>query len=102
MLVLWSNSQFINLGCFSLACTFQPQWDSIRNEMCGRGKKEATPIHCFHYLGFIKSHCGIEMVIIPESGFKSSDVLSALLFCNTNEFSLCNEKKLETPTPHFS
>lgn len=47
---------------------------------------------CQH-LGFIKSHCGIEVVVSPDSSFKSNEVLSALLFCNTNEFSLCNEKK---------
>lgn len=44
-------------------------------------------------LGFIKSHCGVEVVVNPEDDFKSSDVLSALLFCKTNELSLCNEKE---------
>lgn len=78
----------------SLLIWVPSHWDGIRNEMGGRGKKEARPIHCFHqHLGFIKSHCGVEVVVNPEDDFKSSDVLSALLFCKTNELSLCNEKE---------
>lgn len=59
-------------------------------------RREQDPFILFtssQHLGFIKSHCGFEVVVSPESGFKSSAVLSALLFCNANEFSLCNEEK---------
>lgn len=33
------------------------------------------------------------MVVRPEDGFKYNAVLSALLFRNTNEFSVCREEK---------
>lgn len=59
-------------------------------------RREQDPFTAFtscQHLVFIKSHCGVEVVVSPESDFKSNDVLSALLFCKTNELSLCNEKE---------
>lgn len=51
------------------------------------------PFTSSQHFGFIRTHCGVEVVVSPECGLKSSAVLSALLFCNANEFSLCNEEK---------